>query len=114
MSHRETLRLQKGKIERGTGDVDELRLGALWAYFDADQVRIDAASDVLSSYAWGERTITYHRCAHCGCTTHYSTLENEHVEMIAINCRMAELVDIGGIEVRDFDGRETWKYLDEG
>ena len=89
------------------------RLGALWAYYaqrDVEIVQVEGASD---TYAWGEKTIVYHRCDKCGCTTHYTAADDDGGELVAINCRMARPVEIGAIPVRDFDGLDSWKYLDE-
>ena len=89
------------------------RLGALWAYYDLDNVELVSGDQRKNEYSWGEKTITYHRCGECGCTTHYTSTESDGSELIAINCRMAPLSKIGNIPVRAFDGLDTWKYLDE-
>lgn len=88
------------------------RIGALWAYYDGDAVEIVGAG-AEQAYAFGEKSITYHRCAECGCTTHYTAAAPDGRALVAINCRMAPLSDIKDIPVRQFDGLATWKYLDE-
>lgn len=57
--------------------------------------------------------MTFHRCAQCGCTTHYTTTEDDGKEIIAINSRMADPSDIEGIRIRIFDGFDRWEYVDE-
>lgn len=89
------------------------RLGALWAYYDLEDVRILSGDKPGDTYSWGEKTFTYHRCAECGCTTHYTATESDGRKIIAINCRMAAATEIINIPVRAFDGLDTWKYLDE-
>ena len=89
------------------------RLGALWAYYDLKNVEILSTGKPIDTYSWGEKTITYHRCGECGCTTHYTATESDGSELIAINCRMASLSEVSNIPVRAFDGLGTWKYLDE-
>jgi len=89
------------------------RLGALWAYYDRQNVELIDGDTPADTYSWGAGTITYHRCAECGCTTHYTATEADATELIALNCRMAKLSDISRIPVRQFDGLLTWKYLDE-
>lgn len=89
------------------------RLGALWAYYDIADVEISVGDTRKDTYAWAEKTITYHRCGDCGCTTHYTTIEENGNELVAINCRMAAPSDISKIPVREFDGLTTWKYLDD-
>ena len=89
------------------------RLGALWAYYDEGNVKITMGVESISTYAWGEKTMIYHRCGKCGCTTHYITAEDDGNKLIAINCRMAQSSEISEIPVREFDGLLTWKYVDE-
>ena len=89
------------------------RIGALWAYFDADKVVIQCADKPINTYLWGEKTLTYHYCGECGCSIHYTTTDPEGNEIIAINSRMAPASMIGDIPLRKFDGLLTWKYLDE-
>ncbi|MDH3219604.1 MAG: aldehyde-activating protein [Gammaproteobacteria bacterium] len=89
------------------------RLGALWGYFDAAEVGIKTGAQPLSAYSWGDRSITYHCCSRCGCTTHYTMTEPDGRERVAINCRMAPATEIGAIPIRRFDGLISWQYLDE-
>ena len=88
------------------------RLGALWAYYDGKAVEITCAG-AEHTYAFGEKSITYHRCAECGCTTHYTAKEPDGTELVAVNCRMAPVSAIKGIPVREFDGLVTWRYRDD-
>jgi hypothetical protein len=89
------------------------RLGALWAYYDLENVKIFSGDKPENTYLWGEKTITYHRCGECGCTTHYTATESDGSRRIAINCRMSPPSKISNILIREFDGLVTWKYLDE-
>ncbi len=89
------------------------RLGALWAYYDEGNVEVTVGVKTKSTYSWGEKTMLFHRCNECGCTTHYTAAEDDGRELIAVNCRMAELSDVSKIPVREFDGLFTWKYMDE-
>ncbi len=89
------------------------RLGAIWAYYDRKNVEIVSGDKMKNTYSWGEKTITFHRCGECGCTTHYTAAESDGSELVAINCRMAKLSDISEITIREFDGLTTWKYVDE-
>jgi hypothetical protein len=86
-------------------------LGALWAYYKSNLVDVKMGKASADIYSWAEKTITYHRCADCGCTTHYTVGEGEQA-ITAINCRMADATSLEGIRIRQFDGLLTWKYLD--
>lgn len=89
------------------------RLGALWAYFDAAKVTVHSGNNPVDIYRWGKKSITYHRCGECGCTTHYTTTEADGSDLVAVNCRMAPAALIEAIPIRRFDGMKTWRYLDE-
>lgn len=89
------------------------RLGALWAYYDRQDVELRCAGETVDTYRWGEKTITYHRCGRCGCTTHYTATEENGSELVALNCRMAGTAVTDAIELRRFDGLDSWRYLDD-
>ncbi len=88
------------------------RLGALWAYYTRDQVRFVMAADATHAYAHGDRTLAFHHCRTCGCTTHWASLRPENPDRVGINARLFPPEDRTGIPVRHFDGAETWTYLD--
>jgi len=89
------------------------RLGALWAYYNQSEVEVQNLNADDLSYAWGEKTMIFHRCANCGCTTHYTTTEDDGNELIAINTRMVSAAKINSVPVRYFDGAVSWEYIDE-
>jgi hypothetical protein len=87
------------------------RLGTLWAYYAPADVRVTGAT---ATYSWGDRTIDFHRCAVCGCTTHWSPREGRSADRMGINGRLLEPAVIGAARVRRLDGAsEDWKYLDD-
>jgi hypothetical protein len=85
------------------------RLGTLWAYYAPPTVRITGAT---AGYRWGEKSIEFHRCAGCGCTTHWSPLNPDGKHM-GINARLMDPAVLAAARVRRLDGADTWKYLDE-
>ena len=89
------------------------RLGALWAYYSASEVIIDVGGDSSVAYEWGDKTMKYHRCCRCGCTTYYTTTESNGNRLVAINCRMVDPKVIESLQVKYFDGAVSWRYLDE-
>ncbi len=89
------------------------RIGGLWAYYPADQVRISAGPDATLTYIWGDKMLALHTCKTCGCTTHWLSL-GDNPERMGINARMFEPREIAAAKVRRFDGAETWTFLDEG
>ena len=86
------------------------RIGALWAYYSSDQVVIKHKSN-SGVYQWGNNLRKYHSCSLCGCTTHYSQTRDYGTTKIAINTRMANPELFKAVNVRYFDGADTFKYV---
>ncbi len=86
------------------------RLGALWIYALIDRITVTGPT---RAYAYGEKSLAFHSCVTCGCTTHWENLspETEDARM-AVNLRLAAPDVIAGVRVRHFDGADTWAFLD--
>jgi hypothetical protein len=89
------------------------RLGALWAFYPIDQVRIEYPQGASESYVWGEGTRRFFRCRHCGCTTHVYPVHPKPQSQVEVNARLFEPPALGPFRVRLFDGADTWKYVGE-
>ncbi len=88
-----------------------LRLGTLWAYYAPADVRVTGAT---ATYCWGNKTIDFHHCPSCGCTTHWSPRENRTADRMGINARLLGPEVLGAARVRRLDGAsDDWKYLDD-
>jgi hypothetical protein len=87
------------------------RLGVLWAYYPVAGAQLVAGAEALVSYAWGDRSIAFHHCGICGCTTHYTGIGPEPMDRVAVNARLLPLVD--PVPVRRFDGKDTFTALGE-
>lgn len=85
------------------------RLGALWAYYPASEVTVDQGETV--AYIQGDRTLATHHCPTCGCTTHWTGLDQVSDRM-AVNARLMEPEVMEGVRIRRFDGADTWTLLD--
>jgi len=85
------------------------RLGTLWAYYPVADVRI---LGVTATYRWGDKTLDFHRCPTCGCTTHWSAVDGSGDRM-GVNARLMDPGVVAAARVRHLDGADTWKYLDE-
>jgi hypothetical protein len=84
------------------------RLGALWAYYHPDQVKISGAT---ISYVWGDEDLEFHTCSKCGCTSHWGPTAKARAQRMGINARLLDPPLIGGLRVRLFDGAESWKTV---
>ena len=89
------------------------RLGALWAFYPADAVRITAEPAVLDGYVWGEGKRRFVRCRVCGCTTHVDLVARGPDSKIEVNLRLFEPAALGHFRIRWFDGADTWAYVHE-
>jgi hypothetical protein len=88
------------------------RLGTLWAYYALAEVRITGAT---TTYCWGDKSIDFHHCATCGCTTHWSPRASRaEQDRMGINARLLAPEVVDAARVRRLDGAsENWRYLDE-
>ncbi len=89
------------------------RYGAVWAYYAAGSVQIQARKGGLSSYSWRRRIRAYFRCSTCGCITHYQHRKKWGHGTLGINATNFEPEVLKAVRVRKLDGASTWtwKYL---
>ena len=87
------------------------RYGALWGYYPPAEVKVEMEEHGVSTYSWGDEYLLFNSCDNCGCVTHYQTTAKAPKQKIGINFRMAPIKSISNIQVRDFDGADSWKYL---
>jgi hypothetical protein len=89
------------------------RYGAQWAFYTQNTAQVSCDPGSLSMYTWGKKSLEFYHCNICGCVTHYENTDKSETGRIAVNARIMSPTDVIGIEVRTFDGADTWKYLDE-
>lgn len=63
------------------------KYGALWSYYPPAQVGF-ADGSATETYVWGKRRLEFHRCATCGCVTHWIAVAVDWSEM-GVNMRLA-------------------------
>lgn len=88
------------------------RYGSLMAYFSPSKVQIFAEPDALQKYEWGDKGLAFIRCATCGCYSHW-VANDPNLDRMGVNARLFENTDLGQIKVRRFDGKNTWKFLED-
>jgi len=91
-----------------------VRYGARWAHFSPDQVRIRVRNGSPATYSRDQRSIDFHHCPACGCVTHYSTTDkaDPKVARVSVNARMCPAQLVADIQIRHFDGADSFKFLD--
>jgi hypothetical protein len=91
------------------------RVAGLWAYYAFGTVRITGHPDNTQDYVQGDRTLRTFRCATCGCVTHWEPLAPEPGARHGVNLRNFDPKILESVQVRRFDGADTWKFLgDDG
>lgn len=89
------------------------RYGAQWGYFMPNQVEVTEGSKPAVPYHWGDKYLEFMHCPQCGCLTHYVTTAKASEPKVGVNFRMAPRLETRSILIRQFDGADTWKYLDD-
>ncbi len=89
------------------------RLGAQWAYFSPAEVEISGDPAARGGYCWGDKEIVFVHCKHCGCVTHYESVDQAADGRIAINARGIDPALSAGIKIRHFDGADSWTFMDQ-
>jgi hypothetical protein len=89
------------------------RLGVLWAYYAPQDVAIIARPAAMGAYAWGDRTISFHHCTTCGCTTHWAPLPHRDQGRMGVNARLMNLSVLASARIRRLDGAGSESYVDE-
>lgn len=79
--------------------------GALWAFVPASGFKMLAAESALTDYQFGKKTIHHLFCPTCGVGSFSRGRGPDGSEMIAINARCLESVDLTALEIVPFDGR---------
>lgn len=90
------------------------RLGALWAYYQADEVHFTAGKDETVAYVrQGEDMgdLAFHHCPTCGVTTHWSSRIPTSTRM-GINARLLDRRLLEDVKVKRLDGADTWTVLE--
>ena len=79
--------------------------GALWTFVPSESFALRAGSDELRDYQFGKRTIHHYFCPQCGVGSFSRGTAADGREMIAVNVRCLEDLDIGALKPTSFDGR---------
>ncbi len=79
--------------------------GALWAFVPVEHFGLRAGAEDLRDYQFGKRTIHHLFCAQCGVGAFSRGKLPTGSEMIAVNVRCLDDIDIGTLKTTPFDGR---------
>ena len=87
------------------------RYGVIWAYYSPKQVRIQPQDAITDTYKWDDESILFHRCAKCGCVSHWSAVDPARDRM-GVNARLMPRDVLAGARLRHLDGAVTEEYID--
>ena len=79
--------------------------GALWTFVPEDKFALRAGAEDLSDYQFGKRTIHHFFCRQCGVGSFSRGKAPNGKEMVAVNVRCLDDVDIAALKLTPFDGR---------
>ena len=79
------------------------RYGALWAYYEAPQVRFAAENGPTDTYIWNQRVLAFYRCRGCGCVTHWSAVDKTFLRM-GVNARLMAPEVVAAAQLMASDG----------
>jgi hypothetical protein len=88
------------------------RLGGIWAYYEYGTVKVSGHPENTQEYVQGDKTLRTLRCRTCGCTTHWEPLNPEPGARHGVNLRNFDPTLLESVEIRRFDGADTWTFLD--
>jgi hypothetical protein len=88
------------------------RYGVLWAYCPTTEVQVSPPTGATAVYMCNDRSQEFHRCAHCGCVTHWRALDPARTRM-GVNARLMQPDVLAKARIRRLDGAVTDQYLDD-
>ena len=79
--------------------------GALWSFVPAEHFGLRAGAEDLKDYQFGKKTLHHLFCAQCGVGAFSRGKNPKGEEMVAVNVRCLDDVDIAALTPTPFDGR---------
>jgi hypothetical protein len=79
--------------------------GALWSFVPSEHFGLRAGAEDLKDYQFGKKTIHHLFCGQCGVGAFSRGKNPKGEEMIAVNVRCLDDVDIAALTPTPFDGR---------
>jgi hypothetical protein len=79
--------------------------GALWSFVPSGQFGLRAGAEDLKDYQFGSKTLHHLFCGQCGVGAFSRGKNPQGDEMVAVNVRCLDDVDIAALTPIPFDGR---------
>ena len=81
------------------------RLGSLLSFAPAAEFKLSSGEAALTEYKFNKHAIHHLFCATCGIQSFARGRKPDGTEMVAVNARCLDGVDIGALKVKSVDGR---------
>jgi hypothetical protein len=81
------------------------KTGTLLAFAPRDQFQLTSGDDALQDYQWGKKRIHHLFCRRCGIRSFARGSDPSGREMVAVNLRTLDDVDLAAVPVGSFDGK---------
>ena len=79
--------------------------GALWSFVPAESFALRAGEEALKDYQFGKKSIHHLFCPQCGVGAFSRGNSPQGDEMVAVNVRCLDDVDVAALAPASFDGR---------
>jgi hypothetical protein len=88
------------------------RYASIWGHFTESEVSVEIGPKGISAYSHGDKMINFNHCNECGCITHYTSTKPSPTARLSVNYRMFGHEIVQQLNIRHFDGADTWEFLD--
>ena len=82
------------------------RSGTMLSFVPADTFHLDSGADDLTVYQFGKKHLEHPFCKTCGIRSFSRGTAPDGKMMIAVNVRCLKDVELGGLTVKEFNGRK--------
>ena len=80
------------------------RKAQLHHFTTPDRFTLETPRDAFETYRFNHHAIAHHHCRTCGCSPFAEGKTAQGTEMVEINLRCAEDVDLASLKINPFDG----------
>ncbi len=82
------------------------RLGSLLSAIPVSEFKLQSGKDVLTTYKFNKHVIDHQFCSVCGVQSFSRGKTADGKEMVAVNVRCLDGVDVDSLPIMKFDGRK--------
>ena len=81
------------------------KLGALWTFVKPEQFALRSGEDCLTEYRFNTKTVQHLSCNVCGIESFVRGKMPDGTDVVGINVRCLDGLDVGALTVKPVDGR---------